>query len=252
MYLEQIELFFTANDVAENKRVSIFLSSVGGKIYSLLRDLLALEKPSTKTLDELFTALKTHFTPQPIVIAKRFYFHKRNQAANESIADYLAALRQLATHCAFANFLHDALRDRLVCGLHSSAIQRRLLSEKDLTLTTALKVAQSMEAAEVNVTKLQSEEASAPINRTETAHLPPPAEKTCYRCGGHDHAPGDCRFREYICNKCKKKATWQKHAGNQWSQAHLHRKTENLPSWDPHISLATPDNLVRLTLYESQ
>ena len=75
------------------------LSSVGGKTYSLLRDLLALDKPSTKTLDELFTALKTHYAPQPIVIAEHFYFHKRNQAANESIADYLAALCQLATHC---------------------------------------------------------------------------------------------------------------------------------------------------------
>ena len=100
------------------------------------------------------------------MIAERFYFHKRNQAANESIADYLAAFCQLATHCAFANFLDDALRDRLVCGLRSSAIQKRLLSEKDLTLFTALKVAQSMEAAKVNVTKLQSEEASAPINGT--------------------------------------------------------------------------------------
>ena len=60
-----------------------------------------------------------------------------------------------------------------------------------------------MEAAEVNVTKLQNEEASAPINRTEMAHTS--EKKTCYRCGGHNHAPGDCRFREYTCNKCKKK-----------------------------------------------
>ena len=62
-----------------------------------------------------------------------------------------------------------------------------------------------MEAAEVNVTKLHSKEASAPINCTEMAHPPPPAKKTCYRCGGHDHAPGDSQFLEYICNKCKKK-----------------------------------------------
>ena len=199
-YLERVELFFAANDVAENKRVAIFLSSVGGKTYSLSRDLLAPDKPSTKSLDELFVALKTHYAPQPIVIAERFYFHKRNQTVNESIADYLAALRQLATHCAFGNFLDDALRDRLVCGLRSSAIQKRLLSEKDLTLTTAVKLAQSMEAADANVTKLQIGEASAPINRTETA-----TKKTCYRCGGHSHAPGDCRFREYTCNKCKKK-----------------------------------------------
>ena len=82
-------------------------------------------------------------------------------------------------------------------------LQKRLLSEKDLTLTTAVKLAQSMEAADANVTKLQIGEASVPINRTETAQMP--TKKTCYRCGGHSHAPGDCRFREYTCNKCKKK-----------------------------------------------
>ena len=123
-YLERVELFFVANVVAEDKQVPIFLSSVGGKTYSLLRDLLAPEKPSSKSLEVLFTTLKTHYEPQPVVIAERFYFHKRGQGANESIADYMAALRQLATHCAFANFLDDALRDRLVCGLRSTAIQK--------------------------------------------------------------------------------------------------------------------------------
>ena len=165
--------------------------------------MFAPDKPSTKSLDELFVALKTHYAPQPIVIAERFYFHKRNQTVNESIADYLAALRQLTTHCAFANFLDDALRDHLVCGLRSLAIQKRLLSEKELMLATAVKLAQSMEVAEANVTKLQSGEVSVPINRTEMAQLA--AKKMCYRCGGNSHGPGDCRFREYTCNKCKKK-----------------------------------------------
>ena len=85
--------------MAEDKRVPIFLSSVGGKTYSLLQDLLAPDKPSAKSLDALFTALKTHYEPQPLVIAERFYFQKRNQAVNESIADYMEALRQLHALC---------------------------------------------------------------------------------------------------------------------------------------------------------
>ena len=90
VYLERVELFFMANDIPDEKRVSIFLSSVGGKTYSLLRDLLAPDKPSSKSLEALFTALKSHYEPQRIVIAERFYFHKQNQAANESIVDYIA------------------------------------------------------------------------------------------------------------------------------------------------------------------
>ena len=119
-YLERVELFFAANDIKPDKRVAIFLSYVGGKTYSLLRDLLAPVKLSEKQLEDLFAVLKTHYEPQSLIIVERFYFHKRNQTANISIAEYLAALRQLATHCAFANFLNNALRDRLVCGLRNN------------------------------------------------------------------------------------------------------------------------------------
>jgi len=206
VYLERVELFFAANDIVEDKRVAIFLSSVGGKTYSILQDLLAPDKPSAKSLDQLFTALKTHYQPQPLVIAECFYFHRRSQAVNESIADYMAALCQLATHCVFANFLDDALRDRLVCGLRSTTIQKRLLSKRDLTLTTALHLAQSMEAAEVNVSKLQNDEPTAPINRTEAGPQSRAQQtRVCHRCGGTDHTPAACRFKEFICNKCKKK-----------------------------------------------
>jgi len=200
-YLERVELFFAANDIPPDKRVAIFLSSVGGKTYSLLRDLLAPVKPSEKQLENLFTALKTHYEPQPLIIAERFYFHKRNQAANESIAENLAALRQLATHCEFANFLNDALRDRLVCGLHNTTIQKRLLSEKDLKLDAAVRLAQSMEAADANVTKLQNDDHTAPVNRTDSFK----SQKICYRCGGNDHAPTACRYKDFTCNKCKKR-----------------------------------------------
>ena len=44
--LERIELYFSANEVDEDKKVSIFLSVIGGKTYSILiRDLLAPVKP---------------------------------------------------------------------------------------------------------------------------------------------------------------------------------------------------------------
>ena len=47
------------------------------------------------------------------MIAERFHFHRRQQAPGESIADYNAALRTLATRCQFGAYLEEALRDRL-------------------------------------------------------------------------------------------------------------------------------------------
>jgi len=92
---ERADIFFTANGVVNNKKVAMFLSSVGGKNYSLLRNLLAPEKPQEQTMDTLATTLKDHFQPKPLVIAERFYFHSRSQGPTETIAQYMAELRRL-------------------------------------------------------------------------------------------------------------------------------------------------------------
>ena len=52
--------------------------------------------------------------------------------------------------------LNDMLGDRLVCGINDRGIQRRLLSEPDLTYKKSLDLAQAMEAAERNVQDLKS------------------------------------------------------------------------------------------------
>ena len=196
--------FFIANDVLPDKWVMAFISSVGGKTYSQLRDLLSPVKPRERQLKEVFTALKSHYEPQPLIIAEQFYFHERNQAANESNAEYLVALRQFATHCAFAKFLNNASRDHLVYGLHNMTIQKWFLCEKGLTLDTALYLARSMEATDAYVMKLQGDDPSAPVN-CNNASKPCQTRKIYYRCGGNNHTPTACWYKDFTCNKCKKK-----------------------------------------------
>ena len=60
-YLERIELYFSANAVEEGKQVAVFLSMIGAKTYSLLRNLLAPTKPKEASLTGLTDALKNHF-----------------------------------------------------------------------------------------------------------------------------------------------------------------------------------------------
>ena len=138
-YLERVQIFFNANGIEEDKqKVAIFLNAVGARTYALLRDLLSPAKPADKTFAELQKALTDHFEPKPLVIAERFYFHQRAQGTNESVLEYVAELRRLATHCEFGAFLQDALRDRLVCVLRSIAAQKNLLSEENLSLEKAI------------------------------------------------------------------------------------------------------------------
>ena len=52
-----MSIFLKANKVKEEDRVPVFLSIVGGKVYSLLRDLLAPALSQDSTYDTLVEAL---------------------------------------------------------------------------------------------------------------------------------------------------------------------------------------------------
>ena len=206
-YLERVDLYFAANDIAEGKRVAVFLSVIGGKTYTLLRNLLAPAKLGGLPLSELKGALKKHFEPKRVVIAERFHFYRRNR---ESIADFVAELRRLSTHCAFGeNQLEEALRDRLVCGLRSEAIQRCLLTVTNLTFAEALQTAQGMEAADKNTQQLKGTDialqfVAARPTSSEAPRRTKEQKRVCYRCGKSNHHSTDCRFKDTQCHFCGK------------------------------------------------
>ena len=110
-YLERVQLFFDANTIEEDKQVAVLLTVIGSSTYALLTSLLAPCKPREKSFAELSETLRSHFDPKPLMIAERFHFHRRNQASGESISEYVAELRRLATHCEFGDYLQQALRD---------------------------------------------------------------------------------------------------------------------------------------------
>ena len=159
-YIERAQLFFEANNI-DDKKVAIFLSSVGAKTYTLVRNLVAPKLPKELEFDEIVTILMQHFEPKPLVIAERYHFHCRQQAPGELVGEFVVELRHLSTHCKFGGYLDEALRDRFVCGLRNESIVKKLLTEVDLTFKRAVEVAQGMEAAAENARKLQS-----PINAT--------------------------------------------------------------------------------------
>ena len=92
----------------------ILLSLIGGKTYTLLRDLLTPDKPATKNFQEIVTTLQQHLSPKPLEIAERFRFYKRHQREGETVLTYPVDLKKLAVHCNFGANLNETLRDRLV------------------------------------------------------------------------------------------------------------------------------------------
>ena len=110
----------------------------------------------------------------------------------------------------FEAFLNEALRDKFVCGLKSQSIRKRLLAERNLTLTKALEVAHSLEEAD-NQSKLISENSftepsfAHKLYKHKQLQSSSPPQRQCYRCNDPSHLANKCRFKQSICNKCNTK-----------------------------------------------
>ena len=152
-YIEQVELLFEANEIWDAKKVPVFLSAIGDKTYTLLRNLLAPLLPKEKSFGVLVQALKDHFEPRSLVIAERFHFNCCDQLVGESMADFVVELRRLAIHCEFGGYLQEVLRDHFVCRLRSE-VSQKLLTKANLTFKKAVEIAQSQETATESARKL--------------------------------------------------------------------------------------------------
>lgn len=131
---------------------------------------------------------------------------------------YITALRHLARHYEFQDWLDPLLCDHLVCGLRDKTLQHRLLAEPELTLTKAIQMARAFEVAAAKTQKLrtrsevhqeQNRVAQAPCQRfsgssSASCHTPP----QCWRCTGiHDAVR--CSYAGVVCHFCSNKGHLQ-------------------------------------------
>ena len=139
-YQERLGFYFEANDIdtsAATKQRAILLSVIGTDTYTLLRSLAAPKSPSELSYTQLCKLLADHFQPKPNTILQRYTFYSAFRKKGQSINEYVAHLKDLARTCEFGTtppdvtltqqiILEENLRDRLVCGIADTAIQRRL------------------------------------------------------------------------------------------------------------------------------
>ena len=131
--------------------------------YQLIRDLLAPDRPNTKSFKEIVILVKEHHQPAPSFIVQRYNFNMRNQCNKQKnqFSDFIARLRRLSEHCKYCRaILDDILCDCLVCGIRDNRIQQRLLAEPDLKFQKARELALAAEPASRNSQDLQASKTS--------------------------------------------------------------------------------------------
>ena len=166
-YIARMKHYFKANDVIQDKQVSVLLTLIGPKGFTLANNLLSPKPLENCKFDEIVEALTTHYKPKRIVIYERYKFQTRNQNPGESIVDYIASIKKLARTCDYSDNLKDMLRDRFVIGLQNRQTQQILLTDGELTFEKAVNIAVSREAAirDIEASHKSSDTESNSINK---------------------------------------------------------------------------------------
>ncbi len=202
-YVRRLEIWMTVNKIKNEDRGNVFLATIGPQAFELL---VSLTLPAD-ILDVDFATLKRSLTdyykPHRNVIGERYAFSKRNQESNESVADYILSLKRLSRYCEYERTLKDQLRDRLVAGLRVEAIQRKLLTERNLTWERACEISIGMESADRDTKVFSHTEQVNRLSRGKETKQNKPKGKSCFRCNGN-HDPDACFHKTKKCNACSK------------------------------------------------
>ena len=191
-YIEKVEQYFIANEITvEAKKKGTLLTVIGGEAYKLLRNLTELNKPTEKTYDQIVTILKAHLYPKTYSHCGTMEVLSAKSEHRRTI-NYLAELRSLSRYCNFQAFLDEAIRDKFVCGPINSSIRKRLLTEDNLTLDTAIKLAISLEF---------SNQENEMMNNHGSVYQSYKEKRRCFRCNDESHLANSCKYKTFVCNK---------------------------------------------------
>ena len=230
-YAEQLEFFFVANGVTNPKqKKAVLLSNLPAETYQLAKDLVAPTslREDSLTYDVIVERLQKQLKPQKSALVARYEFDNRASNAGETVSQYVAVLKHLASECKFNEAMRlERVRDRLVSGIRDKKMMSELLKLKLEELAKCIAIEQSYKDVEA----LQGGKESNPVDFLESdpvdllsqsrpdkkpkpkREAKPPekkfpshkesSEQNCYRClGNHDHK--GCPFKREKCYHCNK------------------------------------------------
>lgn len=113
----QIEQYFIANNIDNNKKVATLLTVVDDETEDkLMVDLCSPEAPEEKPYELLVKIMKNRFSQEPSVMAERHKFQLRKHEKTESVSEYMTALKNLVKTCSCKEAIKENLRNQCVSG----------------------------------------------------------------------------------------------------------------------------------------
>ncbi|PIK60373.1 hypothetical protein BSL78_02671 [Apostichopus japonicus] len=156
---------------------------------------------------------------------------KDDKGPSETFDEYVVRLRILASTCEFGALKDELIRDRIVCGITSRNVRKRLLQTPNLDLTKCINECKAAEVTQAQLKGMACEEGGSSVNyvkhktrskysrkskagftdnckfcgkKHELQKLKCPAYgKTCTSCGKQNHFASKCTNKDSFKQKAK-------------------------------------------------
>ena len=249
-----------ATQDAETQRDVLNMAFDGQTIKTVKN--LGIRAADKNNVEVIIKAMKTYVTGRRNKRTERYNYHKRNMHPNETVREYIVALRNLASTCQYEDMtaeeiVEDTMVDRFISGCCREDIVQRLLQEKDLDLENLISIAESVENSKKDTKHIQGDNKDVNAARFNGKNKKPfkeknqnkpqsqrPSNNTCGRCG-NNHEKDKCPAKDQVCSKCNKKGHYQKmcrtgdkksdkKTGNVTKRVGGAHKTINEPSNEHH------------------
>lgn len=101
------------------------------------------------SLYEIIDEIEKHYRLMRNTIYARFHFDRRLQRPGESVNDFLRAIFVLAEPCAYGEWEHEHLREKIVDGIQSHSAREKMFRCQRLSLDIAISIAQNDEMRKI-------------------------------------------------------------------------------------------------------
>jgi len=159
-YKERFENYLSIRGLTTNSVscVQILLNSIGAENYKLVSSLCAPKDIKSLTYVELTKMLEEHLCPKPNFMIEQHRFLSRVQKKEESIAEYVAALKAFVPYCEFKcqeetcgkSVAECFLRAQFIRGLYNKEIRGHIMTMENPTFENCYKMAIKLEASNVD------------------------------------------------------------------------------------------------------
>ena len=142
----------------EEDKLKILINYISPSVFSHISD--------ASSYSEAIDTLKAVYIKPANEVFARHQLASRRQLSNESLDQYLQALKLLAKDCGFKSvtaeaYANECIRDAFIAGIASHAIRQRLLENCSLTLDEAMRQARTLDLAQRNSEMYNSTGSSA-------------------------------------------------------------------------------------------